>query len=75
VPPPAEGDEEVERALKVLGEVFLRNGHKLRDCLRRGSMLTKIVSVCLQNCAVLGLRGKANVPSEIVDTEAAGPKD
>jgi hypothetical protein len=41
VPPPAEGEDEVERDLKVLGAVFLRNGQRLRDCLRRGSILVE----------------------------------
>lgn len=56
VPPPAEGDAEVERALRVLVDVFCRKGHMALDCLRRDSM-AKAVVVVLRECR--GVAGPA----------------
>lgn len=38
VPPPALGEVLVDRARRVLADVFLRNGHSRRDWLRSGSI-------------------------------------
>ena len=40
-PPLAETEVDVERARRVLGDVFLRKGQSLAECFRAGSMMAK----------------------------------
>lgn len=44
MPPPALGEVLVERARRVLAEVFLRNGHSRRDWFRSGSIAMIVFS-------------------------------